>query len=382
MRRTLPPDAAGEHAMAHVLIAEDDAPSSAVLRAVLGRAGYRVTVADDGAQVMRILEAEGPPDVLLLDWMLPGISGLEICHQVRSRWDPLVLPILMVTARADAESISAAFDAGASDYLAKPFLGAELRARISAHLRNKRLAEERQRMEERLQERQKLAAMGLLVSGVAHDLNTPLTGISGFAQLLLREEQDAQKMQDLRHILDEVERCRRIAGELLSFARRHPAERAPVGLDPVLRGTFELRERHLRSSGVNASLRVDPSLPEIVADQHQLRQVFLNVLINAEQALSARGGTIRVSAESVRTEGGEAWVVVEFFNDGPPIPAEALPHIFDPFFTTKPEEEGTGLGLTICNRVVREHAGRIEVESGEEGTRFRIFLPAEPASGA
>lgn len=381
MRRTLPPDGAGEHPMPHVLIAEDDAPSSAVLRAVLGRAGYRVTVADDGAQVMQILEVDGPPDILLLDWMLPGISGLEICHQVRSRWDPLVLPILMVTARADAESISAAFDAGASDYLAKPFLGAELRARISAHLRNKRLAEERQRMEERLQERQKLAAMGLLVSGVAHDLNTPLTGISGFAQLLLREEQDAQKVQDLRHILDEVERCRRIAGELLSFARRHPAERASVELEPVLRGTFELRERHLRSSGVNASLRVEPDLPVVVADQHQLRQVFLNVLINAEQALTGRGGTIRISAESVSAERGETWVAVEFFNDGPPIPAEALPHIFDPFFTTKPEEEGTGLGLTICNRVVREHAGRIEVESGDEGTRFRILLPAEPGSG-
>jgi signal transduction histidine kinase len=384
--RLSPLEFSSESAQARILVAEDDSPSSAVLRSVLGRAGYEVRVASDGPTTLRILEEEGPPDVLLLDWMLPGVSGLEICHQVRQRWDPLTLPILMVTARADAESISAAFDAGASDYLAKPFLGAELRARIAAHLRNKRLVEDRARMEERMQERQKLSAMGLLVSGVAHDLNTPLSGISGFAQLLLRGESDEHKRQDLQHILAEVERCRHIAGELLSLARRHPPERRPVSVPTIVRRTLALRERFLHAGGISVRMDAAETLPEIVADGHQLQQVFLNLLLNAEQAVGSQGSRIDIRIAPGEGSGEDlGWLVVEFFNDGPPIPEEILPHIFEPFVTTKGEEEGTGLGLTICNRIVREHRGRIEVDSGTEGTRFRILLPtdgldASPAS--
>jgi signal transduction histidine kinase len=381
--RLAPVGTASEAREARILVAEDDGPSSAVLRSVLRRAGYAVRVAADGHATLRILEEEGPPDVLLLDWMLPGVSGLEICHQVRQRWDPLVLPILMVTARADAESISAAFDAGASDYLAKPFLGAELRARIAAHLRNKRLVEDRAEMEERLRERQKLSAMGLLVSGVAHDLNTPLSGISGFAQLLLRGESDDQKRRDLQHILAEVERCRHIAGELLSLARRHPPERRPVEIDAVLRRTLALRERFLREAGVSVLYDASRSGPEVVADAHQLQQVFLNILLNAEQAVRGGGSRIEICVSSLPAQDGEGpSMAIDFFNDGPPIPDDVLPHIFEPFVTTKAEEEGTGLGLTICHRVVREHDGMIEVESGAEGTRFRILLPLQAGTGS
>jgi signal transduction histidine kinase len=361
--------------LAQIVLAEDDGPAAAVLCAVLGRAGYRVTVAPDGPSVLAHLSEHGAPDVLLLDWMLPGMSGLEVCHQVRRDFDALTLPILIVTAKADAESISAAFDAGASDYITKPFLGAELRARIAAHLRLKRTVEEREQMEERLREREKLSALGLLVSGVAHDLNNPLAGISGYAQLLLRSESDESKSQDLRHILQEVERCRRIVGNLLSFGRRHPPERAAVDLVPVLRATFEMRERHIRAAGVRPRLRIAPGLPRVVADSHQLQQVFLNIVINAEQALREQGTTLSIGASSATNGVAGEWLVIDFFNDGPPIPPEALPQIFDPFFTTKSAEEGTGLGLAICQRIVREHGGELDVESGERGTTFRVRLP-------
>ena len=365
---------------ARVLIAEDDPAAANVLETLLGRVGYEVSVAGDGSAALKMLEDGPPPDVLLLDWMLPEISGLEICYRVRERWDPITLPILMVTAKTDAESISAAFDAGASDYLTKPFLGAELRARIAAHLRVKQLLEERMRFEEQLMEREKLSTLGLLVSGVAHDLNNPLGGISGYAQLLLEEESQPTRLEALRQIMSEVQRCNRIVGELLSFSRRRPVEHTDVDVGEVLQNTLALRDRQIHSSGLRARVQIDPGLPHLRGDPHQLQQVFLNILVNGEQALRLGGEVIGVSAHlappaSVR-EPGREWVVVTFFNDGPPIPAETLPRIFEPFFTTKGEDEGTGLGLSICRRIVREHGGDIDVESGRDGTMFRVRLPA------
>ncbi|HEX7238646.1 MAG TPA: ATP-binding protein, partial [Longimicrobiaceae bacterium] len=328
----------------------------------------------DGPTALRLLEEEELPDVLLLDWMLPGLTGLEVCHRVRQRWDALALPILMVTAKTDAESIYAAFDSGANDYITKPFRGAELRARIAAQLRTRRLAEERRHIEEHLREREKLSSLGLLASGVAHDLNNPLASISGYAQLLLRGEADGERAEDLRRILREVERCRGIVGSLLRFARSRPPERRPVDLAEALRSVLELRERDLRAAGVRTGLHLAGPLPVLPGDENQLQQVFLNILLNAEHALHGGGGTLRVTAGPGECAAGPG-VWVDFYNDAPPIPPEALPHIFDPFFTTKSKDEGTGLGLAVSQRIVREHGGEITVSSGAEGTTFRVCLP-------
>ena len=363
----------------HILIAEDDPAAARILRQILQQIGYRVSVAEDGTQALRFLDEEGPPDLLLLDWMLPGVSGLEICHLARKRWDPLRLPILMVTAKTDPESVYAAFDAGASDYVAKPFRGAELRARIAAHLRTRRMVEERRRMEDHLRERDRLSTLGLLTSGVAHDLNNPLAVISAHAQILLRRSPDEATTSQYREILDAVERCRRIAGDLLGFARRHPTERVPFDVGEVVRATVELRRRDLELHGVRTSLSIDDGIPRVIGDRHQLQQVFLNVVVNAEQALRDRGKRLDVSVEV--DEKREA-VTVCFGNDGPPIPADALPHIFDPFFTTKTRDEGTGLGLAIGRRIVQEHGGDITVESDAGGTTFTIRLPVDTVPAA
>lgn len=359
-----------------LLIAEDDGPAATLLELVLTRVGYEVAMAPDGQAALDLLENEAPPDMLLLDWMLPGVSGLEVCEHVRAKWDSLTLPILMVTARADPASISAAFDAGANDYITKPFLGAELRARVAAHLRTRRLVEERRRMDEHLLERERLSSLGLLVSGVAHDLNNPLAGISGYAQILLDDEEDPARADDLKRIVDEVQRCRSIVSDLLSFARRQPAERRWVRMGTIIDKSLALHHRHLRDSGVEVELDIPSQLPGVMGDAHQLQQVFLNILLNAQHALKAGGERLRVSAEPV--EMGEfktPGVLVAFANDGPRIPPEVLPNVFDPFFTTKSPEEGTGLGLAICQRIVREHGGEIEVESDLTGTTFRVVLP-------
>ncbi len=353
-----------------ILIVEDDAASGHVLRTLLRQVGYEVEVAADGPAALRSLEENGPPDLVLLDWMLPGMSGLEVCHVARQRWDALELPILMVTARTDPESVYAAFDAGANDYLTKPFRGAEIRARIGAQLRVRRLAEHHRRVEDHLREHDKLSTLGLLAGGVAHDLNNPLAVIGAHAQLLLRRAPDEGSAAGLREILDAVERCRRIVGDVLGFVRRRPRERGTVDVGAVLRATYALRERHLTSGGVRASLELpDDPLP-VFGDASQLQQVFLNLLINAEQALRDGGRTLRIAA----AEAEEA-VSVTFFNDGPPIPAGALPHIWEPFFTTKPADEGTGLGLAISRRIIHEHGGEISVESAPGGTLFSLRLP-------
>jgi signal transduction histidine kinase len=363
----------------HILIAEDDPAAGRVLRLLLEQTGYRVTVAADGITALRLLEEQGAPDLLLLDWMLPGVSGLEICHSARQRWDALRLPILMVTAKTDPESVYAAFDAGASDYVGKPFRGAELRARIGAHLRTRRLWEERERMEGHLRERDKLFTLGLLAGGVAHDLNNPLAVISAHAQVLQRRTQDGETREQLAGILSAVDRCSRIVADLLNFARRHPAERGAVDVGQVLRETLGMRERQISTSGTDLRVEVDEALPPIEADAHQLQQVFLNILVNGEQALRERGRTLRVRAVPVQEPVPS--VVVEFWNDGPPIPPDVLPHIFDPLFTTKPGEEGTGLGLFICRRIVREHGGWLDVRSDAEGTAFTVRLPVGGGEG-
>jgi two-component system NtrC family sensor kinase len=232
-------------------------------------------------------------------------------------------------------------------------------------------------MEDHLRERDRLATLGLLAGGVAHDLNNPLAVISAHAQLLLRRADDEATAGQLREILDAVERCHRIAADLLAFARRQPVERRAVDVGEVVRGTLALTRKDLEAGRIRVSAEIPEALPLAVADPHQLRQVFLNVVLNAGYALRERGSRLDVSVAV--EEGGDA-LSVRFANDGPPIPPEALPHIFDPFFTTKPEDEGTGLGLAICRRIVQEHGGEITVESDESGTAFTIRLPVETGS--
>ncbi|HET6763970.1 MAG TPA: response regulator [Longimicrobiaceae bacterium] len=365
-----------------VLLVEDDAASARVLRSILEQAGYVVATTADGMQALEQMERE-LPDILLLDWMLPGVSGLEVCHQVRQRWNALALPILIVTAKTDPESVYAAFDAGASDYIAKPYRGAEIRARIAAHLRTKRLVDERGRMEDHLREREKLSSLGLLASGVAHDINNPLAVIYGHAQLLLRRDPDPAAEDHVHAIMQGVERCRRIVGDLLDFARGRPGRHEPVELPDLVRSTLALRERELRDTGIGVNVDLPEGLPGVLGDAHQLQQVFLNVILNAEQALRDAGRTLRISAGARAPDDADGgWVTVEIFNDGPPISPEVLPRIFEPFFTTKPKDEGTGLGLAISRRIVREHGGEITAEPRPDGTAFLITLPAVPAAAA
>src|SRR5438128_521679 len=235
---------------------------------------------------------------------------------------------------------------------------------------------EQRRSESQFQQAEKLAAMGQLVSGVAHEINNPAAIISGFAQTLLLDELKPEHREMLQMMYDEATRIGRITSNLLAFARAGSKQRALVDMNDIARRTFALRSYHLSTLNIAVSLDLDPSEPKIWADASELQQMILNLLINAEQALVTVDGP-RTIVVRTRTDEGEARL--EIADSGPGIPAEIRSKIFDPFFTTKPEGVGTGLGLSICYGIAREHGGRIWVESEPgQGARFAVTLPRDP----
>jgi two-component system cell cycle sensor histidine kinase/response regulator CckA len=245
---------------------------------------------------------------------------------------------------------------------------------------NSRDVTERKLLQEQLIQSEKLAALGRLVSGVAHELNNPLTSVIGYTQLVLAQYELAP---DLRERLDVVnkqgQRARRIVQNMLSFARQHRPQRSGVDLNSLLEMTLELRAYELGVVNIQVA-REFGDVPSIIGDAHLLQQVFLNIMVNAEQALrqSNKGGHLTVRTESKEVEENK-WAVVTIIDDGPGIPPEVIGRIFDPFFTTKEVGEGTGLGLSISYGIVKEHGGGIKVESRPgQGTTFLIELPSEP----
>ena len=230
-------------------------------------------------------------------------------------------------------------------------------------------------LQEQLIQSEKMSAIGQLVSGVAHELNNPLAGISAFAQLLLSEKRFPPDQRTAAEMIyAEARRASRIVQNLLTFARQHKPERSPTAVNQVLDDTLELRGYELRVRGIDVQRDYDEQVPETMGDAHQLQQVFLNLITNAEQAMER---TERDKQRlTVRTRRTGAAIRIEIEDTGPGIPPNLLERIFNPFFTTKPTGSGTGLGLSISLGIVREHEGRIWAENAPQGgARFLIELP-------
>jgi two-component system NtrC family sensor kinase len=221
---------------------------------------------------------------------------------------------------------------------------------------------------------EKMAAVGQLVSGVAHEVNNPLTAILGFADLLMENPEVPESARtDLRVILEQAQRTKQIVQNLLSFARQMPPQRRPVQLNTIISRTVQLRAYDLHSRGAEVVEQLDPNLPDAIGDAHQLQQVFLNILNNAYDAVRDTGRPARI--EIITTDLGN-FVEVLFRDNGYGI---SFPErIFDPFFTTKEIGKGTGLGLSICYGIVREHGGEILCHNNADGqgATFIVRLPS------
>ncbi len=244
---------------------------------------------------------------------------------------------------------------------------------LSEHARRRRLADDA--LAEQLRQAEKMAALGELVAGVAHEINNPLTGISAFAELLLDEPLDADQRESARLIKREADRAVAVVRDLLVFSRKAEPATLPVDLNVVVERTLRARSYALQNAGIAVHVELDPALPRVRGDESKLQQVILNMLLNAEYAL--RDVVDRRLA--VQTRGAGERVVVEITDSGPGMAQETLARVFEPFFTTKPAGEGTGLGLSVSYGIVQTHGGEIVARNAPPpgGATFEVFLPAE-----
>jgi len=232
---------------------------------------------------------------------------------------------------------------------------------------------ERKRMQEQLIIADRLASVGELASGIAHELNNPLTGVIGFAQIVLEKDIPDSIKRDMQVVYSEAQRAAQVVKNILTFARKHPPAKQLMSINSIIEKVLELRAYEQRVNNIQVNAQFAPDLPEVMADYFQLQQVFLNIIINAEYFMieAHNGGNLTITTERV-----EDTIKASFADDGPGISEENLGHLFDPFFTTKEVGSGTGLGLSICHGIVAEHGGRIYAESEPgKGATFIVELP-------
>ena len=387
-----------------VLVVEDNVEMNRYVCEALG-GRFRVEAAFDGREGFDKVVALRP-DLLVTDVMMPDWSGEQLLKAVRARPEFDAMPVLVLTARADDELRVRLLSEGAQDYVMKPFAAAELIAR--AH----NLVAAR-RAEEALQRTERLASIGLLSAGIAHEINNPLAYVNNNLAVVAREvagvvpvldayeaareriaDVDPEAAARIRQLADAadlaffresiqsilgrtregVNRVARIVESLRGLARMDRPAFEPLDLGPVIDDAAEVVRGRMQRK--NITLRIECESPlQLRGVAAQLGQVLLNLLMNAMQAVEAAerpaGGLVRVTARRLGEE-----VRVEVTDDGCGIAAQDLPRLFDPFFTTKPVGEGTGLGLAITHGIVAGHGGRIEVESSPGASScFRVILP-------
>jgi signal transduction histidine kinase len=236
---------------------------------------------------------------------------------------------------------------------------------------------EQKRQRERQMIIDRLASIGELAAGTAHELNNPLTSVIGFSQLLLEKDIPYDIREDLDLIYNEAQRAADVVKNLLTFARKHEPMKQLNQLNNIIEDVLRLRAHEQKVDNIEVKRQLAPALPEIMVDYFHMQQVFLNIIINAEYFMTEahNRGTLTITTKKHNSN-----VMISIADDGPGIPPENLSQIFHPFFTTKQTSKGTGLGLSICHAIVAEHGGQIYARSQQgKGATFFVELPINGA---
>lgn len=367
-----------------VLIVDDSAGDRRLLNDLL-KDDYQITEARDGSTALDLI-ARQLPDIILLDIQMPGVDGFEICHRLKKDLATLSVPVIFLTASADIESRLKAFVFGAVDYIIKPVIPDEVKARVRAHIKVKQFDKDADQKVEnfsaQLIQIEKMAAIGEITAGVAHELNQPLNVIKIICQSIMKDiEKDRFSLesakQDLPEVINQMNRMAQIVDHMRGFSRRKVGITIEeLNINDSIDAVFVFLGQQLTNHNVLVDKQYASNLPKIKGDSIRLQQVFMNLINNARQALmSCEKKPMKIEIKTYISQDGK-YVVAEFKDNGPGIPPEIREKIFEAFFTTKGVGEGTGLGLSTARKIIEEHGGKIEVESvAGEWTNFRVILP-------
>ncbi|MGD0586541.1 MAG: ATP-binding protein [Oryzomonas sp.] len=393
MSTTPPPDS-----KATVVVIDDDPHILELTSLILSRKGYHVLTDSTARQGMDIISSQAP-ELALLDYMMPEMDGLATLREIKVHYPDTY--VIMFTGKGNEEIAVELMKGGASEYILKPFNNRGLLDRLDSVLRireielhNKALQQEQvrlleeidnwnQELQKRVREKtealqkaqseiaqsEKLAALGYLSAGVAHEIRNPLNTISLFVQLMRQNSADQEQTDYLDKVLKEVDRIDSIISKLLGASHRGRSISSEVQIDRVVDNAIDAFSPQIETGNIRVERRYHGVPPAIKADPAELEQIFTNLFLNALDEMPG-GGHLDIE---IYEEGGR--VVVKVGDSGGGIPADTLPNIFEPFFTTK--SRGTGMGLPVVRRIARLYQGSVAVEkSSPEGTVFRLEFPA------
>ena len=414
---------------ANIMVVDDTPANLRLLEGMLRERGHEVRSFPRGALALKAAEND-PPDLILLDITMPEMDGFKVCQHLKENENLKEIPVIFISARTETFDKVKAFRSGGVDYITKPFQFEEVLARVETHLqlrqyqvelewRNKELQQaldELKAAQAQLVQSEKMASLGVLTAGIAHEINNPVNFIGASArglrkmlrhienvleqygqinpdnavEELERINQFKQELEfdDLLDGLEELtanihsgaERTAEIVKGLRTFSRLDEVEKKLADIHENLDSTLALLRNQYKGT---ITIRKDyGDIPPIMCYPGKLNQVFMNILVNAIDAIKRKEGPsaaeeIRIKTSLVDKE-DKRFVTIEFIDTGPGIPEQIQNRIFEPFFTTKDVGEGTGLGLSISLGIIESHGGTIKVESTPgKGANFRICLPLQ-----
>ena len=357
-----------------ILLIEDNPGDRRLIHEMLAEAGnvaFDVQYADRLQAAMECLGQNGV-EVILLDLGLPDSQGLETLRKVYAQASET--PIVVLTGLNDEMVGVQAINEGAQDYLIKGQVDTQLLRRTIRYAIERKQAEERERrLQVQLSLSNRLASLGLMVEGFAHEINNPLASVIGFAQMLAYEDIPENAREDVKTIEDSAQRVVDIMTNLLAFARQQKLERTYINVNDMVMAALKMLGHPVEGSNVTITTRLDPALPSTMADGALLQQAFLNLVINAETEMKLAHGRGNLL---ILTELTSDTIQVSFNDDGPGIAQANLVHLFDPFFSTRGVGQGRGLGLSVCYGIIADHNGQINVKSQlGKGSVFTVELP-------